>query len=187
MIRVGILGDIGSGKTLVSKCFRLPTFNADKEVKQIYKTNKDCFKKLNKKFPKNIKSFPIKKSEIRKILNKSNIKILSKIVHPYVRFNLKKFLKKNKKKKIIILDIPLLLENKLNKKSDILIFIKTKKIDVSKRLKRRKNFNKKLIEKFRKIQLPLAYKEKKSHYIIKNNFTKKSIKEDINNILGKIR
>ena len=37
------------------------------------------------------------------------------------------FLKKNKKQKIVLLDIPLLIENKLNKKGDILIFIKSKK------------------------------------------------------------
>ena len=54
---------MGSGKTFVSKCFGLPMFDADLEVKKIYKTNKKCFKKLNKKFPKNIKHFPIKKEE----------------------------------------------------------------------------------------------------------------------------
>ena len=48
---------------------------------------------------KNIKSLPIIKNELRKILNIKNIKIISKIVHPYVRVQLKKFLKKNKFKK----------------------------------------------------------------------------------------
>jgi len=38
------------------------------------------------------------------------------------------FLKNNKKKEAVILDIPLLLENKLNKKGDILIFVQSKKI-----------------------------------------------------------
>ena len=36
MIKIGILGDIGSGKSFVSKQFGLPIFNADKEVKNIY-------------------------------------------------------------------------------------------------------------------------------------------------------
>ena len=49
------------------------------------------------------------------------------------------FLKKNRKKKIVILDIPLLLENKINKKNDILIFVQSKKLDISlKRLKKEK-------------------------------------------------
>ena len=48
------------------------------------------------------------------------------------------FLKKNKNKKIVILDIPLLLENKINKKNDILIFVDANKINIMKRLKKEK-------------------------------------------------
>ena len=96
------------------------------------------------------------------------------------------FLKKNKNKKVVILDIPLLLENKINKKNDILIFIDANKTKILKKLKKRKNFNVRLFSKFKKIQLPLAYKKKKSNFIIKNNFTKKGIKSDINKILNKI-
>ena len=84
------------------------------------------------------------------------------------------------------MDIPLLLENKINIKKDILIFVQTKKLDVLKRLKKRKNYNKQLISKFKKIQLPLDYKKKKSHFIIKNNFTK-NIKKDVKTILKKIK
>ena len=96
------------------------------------------------------------------------------------------FLKKNKKKKIIILDIPLLLENKINKKNDILVYVESKKSDILKRLIKWKNFNKKLINKFQNLQLPLDYKKKKSHYIIRNNFTKKSVSKEVKVILNKI-
>ena len=96
------------------------------------------------------------------------------------------FLKKNKNKKFVILDIPLLLENKINKKNDILIFVQSKKKETIKRLKKRKNYNLKLLIKFRKIQLSLDYKKKKSNFIIKNNFTKSGIKKKINDILKQI-
>ena len=96
------------------------------------------------------------------------------------------FLKKNKKKEFIILDIPLLLENKINKKKDILIFIESKKSDISKRLKKRANFNPLLLKKFRSIQLPLNYKKKRSQFIIKNNFKNKSVIISIKNILKEI-
>ena len=95
-------------------------------------------------------------------------------------------MRRNKNKKIIILDIPLLLENKINKKNDILIFIDANKENILKKLKKRKNFNSKLFYKFKKIQLPLAYKKQKSDFIIQNNFYKKGIKKDINKILNKI-
>ena len=84
------------------------------------------------------------------------------------------------------MDIPLLLENKLNSKKDILIFVQSKKTEILKRLKKRKNFNYELIKKFRNIQLPLDIKKKRSDFIIKNDFTNKTIKKNINKILKNI-
>ena len=188
MKRVGILGDIGSGKSYVSKCFGYPVFNADKEVAKIYDKEKKIFFKLKKILPKYINSFPIKKSEITNAIlgNKNNLERIIKIIHIEVRKKMFLFLKKNKNKKIVILDIPLLLENKINKKDDMLVFVKSNKKDILKRLKKRPGFNYNLFIKFKKIQLPLDYKMKKSHFIIKNNFTNKSVKRDIKYILKRI-
>ena len=118
--------------------------------------------------------------------NKNNLRKIIKIIHPEIRKKMNIFLKKNKKSKLIILDIPLLLENKINKKKDILIFIQSNRVKILKRLKKRKNFNSKILSKFRKIQLPLDYKRKKSNFIIKNNFTNKFIKKQIKYILKQI-
>ena len=188
MIRLGILGDIGSGKSYVAQNFGYPVFNADIEVGKLYKNDKKIFNKLKETLPKYIHTFPINKGEISKAIlaNKSNLKKIIMIVHFEIRKKMNKFLKKNKLKKIVILDIPLLLENKINKKNDILIFIQSKKSDVLKRLKKRKNFNMKLLKVFRKTQLPINYKKKKSNFIIKNDYTKKTIKSDIKKILKKI-
>ena len=188
MIRIGILGDIGSGKSYVAKNFGYPVFNADVEVGKLYKKNRKIFNKLKKVLPKYIYSFPINKNEISNAIlaNKSNIKKIIKIVHLEVRKKMNIFLEKNKNKKIVILDIPLLLENKIYKKNDILVFVKSKKLDILKRLKRRKNFNSKLLRKFKNIQLPLDYKKKKAEFIIKNNFTKKSVKIGIRKIITEI-
>ena len=188
MIKIGILGDIGSGKSYVAKNFGYPVFNADLEVSNLYQKNKQIFNKLKTKLPNYIFSFPIKKNEISKAIlsNKSNLKKIIKIVHPEIKKKMKLFLKKNIGKKIIILDIPLLLENKINQKRDILIYIDSHKIETLKRLKKRKNFNLKLYKKFKEIQLPLDYKKKKSDFIIKNDFTKKNLKKSIKSILSKI-
>ena len=96
------------------------------------------------------------------------------------------FLKKNKKKKIVILDIPLLLENKINRKKDILVFVESKKSDIQKRLKKRINYNKELLMKFENIQLSPSYKKMKSNFIIKNDFKKKTVKRAIKLILKEI-
>ena len=188
MKRVGILGDIGSGKSYVAKLFGYPVFNADQEVSRLYKKNRNIYINLKKILPKYIHRFPIDKNEIIKAIlgNKTNLKKVNKIVHSEIRKKLHNFINRNRNKKFVILDIPLLLENKINKKKDILIFINANKKNIKKKLKKRKNFNQKLINKFKKIQISLAYKKKMSHFIIKNNFTNKSLKKDIKIILDKI-
>ena len=188
MIKIGILGDIGSGKSYVANTFGYPVFNADKEVVRLYNKDKKIYYKLKKILPKYFSSFPINKKEvINAILDKnSNLKKIVKIIHLEIKKKMNIFLKKNKNKKIIILDVPLLLENKLNNKKDILIFVQTKKSDVLQRLKKRDNFNNKVYKKFKNIQLPLDYKRNKSQFIIKNNFTKKDVNKSIKNILKNI-
>ena len=181
MLKIGILGDIGSGKSFIARQFGCPVFNADKEVNKIYKKNRHCYKKLRDKLPKYIKSYPINKIELSKaiIANNKNLRKVVNIVHPIVRKEMNFFLKRNNKRKMVVLDIPLLIENKLNKKKDILIFIDAKKKGINSRLKKRINYNKKLIDNFRKIQKPLAFKKKLSTYIIKNNFKLLTIKKRV--------
>ena len=189
MIKIGILGDIGAGKSFISNLFGYPVFNADTEVRKIYKKNYKCFLKLKYEFPSFITKFPVLKEEILNLIEnkKSNIIKIGKIVHPYVRKNLKLFLKKNRNKKIVILDIPLLLENKLNSNDMILIFIETKKKDVLKRLKKRKYFNFKLHKTIKNNQLALSIKRKKSDFIIKNNFKIQYVKNNIKKIKKELK
>ena len=188
MIRIGILGDIGSGKSNVAKQFGYPVFNADLEVTKIYKKNKNCFKKLKKALPKYIFSFPVKRKELSKavVQGRNNIKKINKIIHPEVRLKMNQFLKKNRKKKAVILDIPLLLEGKINNKKDILVFVEAKKKEIIKRLEKRPNFDVKIYNRLRKLQLPLEVKKRKSNFIIKNNFKNNFAKKNVKNILKKI-
>ena len=188
MIRIAVLGDIGSGKSHVAKQFGYPVFNADVEIAELYKKNRKCYSKLKKIFPEYIISFPVKKTELIRaiIAGQHNLRKIIKIIHPEIRFNMNNFVKKNKHKKFVILDIPLLMENKINKKNDILVFVDAKKNEINKRLKKRPNVNLKIIEKFKKLQLPVEIKKKKSDFIIKNNFRNNSIKKNVKIILGKI-
>ena len=186
MIKIGILGDIGSGKSYVAQNFGYPVFNADYEVAKLYQKNRKVFNKLKKDLPKYIFSFPMEKKEISNAIlaNKNNLDKIIKIVHFEIKKKMNLFLKKYKNSKIVILDIPLLLENKI--KNDILVYVQSKRSSILKRLKKRKNFNQKLLKKFKGIQLPISYKKKKSQFIIKNNFTKKSVNDGIKSILKEI-
>ena len=188
MIKISLVGDIGSGKTHISKLFKVPCFYADIEVKKLYRNNKECFVKLKKKFPQFIKTFPIKKIELSNTIKSkfSNLKSIGFIVHPFIRKKLSTFLKKNRKKKIVVLDIPLYLENKMYKRNDVIIFLKTNRKDVNSRLKKRKNFNKKLLNILRKSQLTLKQKKNKSNYVLVNNFNNAIMKREVKILKTKI-
>ena len=188
MIRIAILGDIGSGKSYVARQFGYPVFNADSEVSKLYNKSRKCYVRLKKALPNYVTSFPVKKNNLSKAVmsNKNNLKKIIKIIHPEVQKKLNTFAKKNKRKKIIVLDIPLIMENKINKKNDILIFVDAKKKEINKRLKKRDNFNLKIVKKLKKFQLPIELKKKKADFIIKNNFKSNIIKKNAKIILKKI-
>ena len=95
MIRIGIIGNIGSGKSYVAQNFGYPVFNADYEVAQLYQRDKKIFTKLKKSLPKYIQSFPIKKKEVSNAIlaNKNNLKKIVKIVHKEIRKKLNLILK----------------------------------------------------------------------------------------------
>ena len=188
MIRLAVVGDIGSGKSYVAKQFGYPVFNADAEVAKLYRKSKKCYNKLKKTLPDYITSFPVKKSKLSKAIidNQYNLKKIIKIIHPEIRLRMNNFIKKNRNKKFVVLDIPLLMENKINRKNDILVFVDAKKKEINKRLKRRKNFNSKIFQKLKKLQLPVEIKKKKSDYIIKNNFNNYLLKKNVKKVLRKI-
>ena len=189
MIKIGIVGDIGAGKSFIARQFGYPVFDADKQVSKIYKENNNCFKNLKKKLPNFIKSFPIKKKELKKAVlnNKKNLKKIENIVHPEVQKYMKKFIKINKNKKILIFDIPLLIENKIyNKNKMVLVFVDAKKKDINKKLRKRKNYDEKIIKKLRKFQLPLEIKKKKSNYLIKNDFKSLNLRKRVKILKNKI-
>ena len=185
MIRIAVIGDIGSGKSYVAKQFSYPVFNADNEVAKLYKKSRKCYNKLKKILPNYITSFPVKKIELSKAItaDRQNLKKIVKIVHPEVHNRLNNFIKKNRNKKFVVLDIPLVMENKINKKNDILIFVDAKKKEINKRLKKRHSINIKILKKF---QLPVELKKKKANFVIKNNFNNNSVKKDAKMIINKI-
>ena len=129
MIKIGITGSLASGKTTASKILsfrRGPLFSADKAVKELYK-NKH-FKSLVSKRFKIKNNSQLKKSLKNLILkNKNNIKKLEKIIHPLVRKKMKNFTVHNRKKKLLFYEIPLLIESKLMKHFNVIVFIKAKR------------------------------------------------------------
>ena len=186
MIKIGITGSISSGKTTASKFVsskRGALFSADKVVKKLYKEKK--FRQiLEKKLKINLK-LNLKKEIKKKIFKNSKyLKIIEKIIHPLVRKEMNIFFKKNKKKKFLFLEIPLLIESKLSRHFDVLIFIKSKK---NLRLRRylSNGGTKKLFVILDKQQLKDTKKMKYCDHVVVNNTSLSILKRKLLNIIKK--
>ena len=171
MVRVGILGSVGSGKTFIANVFKDLSFNifsADNEVANIYK-NKINKQDLRVSLKKNPKKF----------------KFLNKTIHPIVRKRLAIFLSRFKKNKLVVLDIPLLVENKMLNFVDILVLVKTRSNSFLSRIKKRKNLDKQFLNILKKQQASEKIKEGYADFIIYNS-SKNKVKLQVKNIIDKI-
>ena len=184
MIKIGLTGSIASGKTTASKIIsktRGPLFSADNIVKKLYA--KKNFKKIVVKKLK-LKSGSDFKRTIKNIIFKKvgTLKKLEKIVHPMVRKEMLVFLRKNKNKKFLFLEIPLLIESRLAKYFDVIIFIKSKKNLRLKRFRLKKG-NSKLFSLLDNHQLKDTKKMKFCDHIVVNNKSLTILKKNLLNII----
>jgi len=188
VITLGIVGEIGSGKTYVSKVFKncgYNVFDADKVVHNIYKKNKYVNQKISKIFKLSSKRVNLKDLANVIIRNPHKLVKLNKIIHPEVKKNLLDFIKKNKKEKLIVLDIPLLLETSFKYFADIVVFVDTPDKMLFKFRKKRK-INIKLINVLKKYHLDKEKKKFLSDFVIKNtnlDFLKSQTRTIINKII----
>ena len=190
MVRVGIIGSVGSGKSFVANIFKELNFNifsADNEVNNIYKKNKSVNKKISRFFKLKLYKGRIDKQELRDALKKNPKKFsfLNKIIHPIVRKKLVLFLSKFKKNRLVVLDIPLLVENKMFNFVDIFILIKTRSNSFNTRIKKRKNLDKHFLNILKKQQRSEKIKESYADFVIYNS-SKNKVKLQVKNILDKI-
>ena len=185
MIKIGITGSIASGKTTASQILsykRGPLFSADAVVNSLYK--KISLQKLIKrKF--NIKQHNLKKT-LKEIILQDNkqVKTLEKIIHPFVRKEMKKFSLNNQRRKAVFYEIPLLIESNLIKHFDIIIFIKAKKkIRLNRFLN--KGGEKKMFNILNKRQFSDIKKAKFSDHIVVNEKNLNILKKKLSGIISK--
>ena len=186
MIKIGITGSLASGKTTASKILssrRGPLFSADKVVKELYK-NKH-FKSLVSKRFKIKNNSQLKKSLKNLILkDKNSIKKLEKIIHPLVRKKMKNFTTQNRNKKLLFYEIPLLIESKLMKHFNVIIFIKAKK-QLRFRRFQLKNEDKKLFNLLNNKQMNDKKKIKFCNHVVVNEKNLDILKKNLFVIISK--
>ena len=128
MIKVGLTGSIGMGKSTVANMFKnygFPVFDADKVVHDLYKKGGAAINTIKNFYPEAVINNTVNREILRSFIveNPDKIGELESLIHPLVGAERDSFLKTNKNKEILVFDVPLLFETGLNKIMDIVVVV----------------------------------------------------------------
>lgn len=190
MLKVGLTGGIGSGKTTVSKVFadkNFKIFNSDDIAKNIIKTDIEIKKYIINFFgSKSFNGSDFNSIYISEVIfsDPKKLDLLNSIVHPKVFEKFKKFVKKNLKSKILV-ESAILFESNFYKFMDYNILLKSPKIERINRIINRDNLSRKKIEKIMNVQWSDKKKINLATFVIENINISKT-KTEILSLINKI-
>jgi len=192
VIKIGITGSIGMGKSTVSSIFRnnnIKVWDADFEVHNLYKKGKEGYNSIISIYPELKDKIEINRKKVSILLRekKIDLKLIEEIIHPLLIRSREEFIKKNKKDKLLIFDIPLLYETKAYIWLDYVINVFCSEKNQIKRLKKRENFDIKKINYLMSKQISVNQKNKKADYVINTDQDLKQVERQVINFIKKMR
>ena len=191
-IQIGITGSIGVGKSTVSSIFKnnnIKVWDADFEVHNLYKKGKEGYNSIISIYPELKDKVEINRKKVSNLLRekKINLKLIEEIIHPLLIKSREEFIKKNKKDKLLIFDIPLLYETKAYIWLDYVINVFCSKKSQIERLKKRENFDVKKINYLISKQISVNQKNKKADYVINTDQDLKQVERQVINFIKTMR
>ena len=192
VIKIGITGSIGMGKSTVSSIFRnnnIKVWDADFEVHNLYKKGKEGYNSIISIYPELKDKVEINRKKVSNLLRekKIDLKLIEEIIHPLLIRSREEFIKKNKKEKLLIFDIPLLYETKAYIWLDYVINVFCSKKNQIERLKKRENFDIKKINYLISKQISVNQKNKKADYVINTDQDLKQVERQVFNFIKTMR
>ena len=191
-IKIGITGSIGMGKSTVSSIFKnnnIKVWDADFEVHNLYKKGKEGYNSIISIYPELKDKVEINRKKVSNLLRekKIDLKLIEEIIHPLLIKSREKFIKKNKKEKLLIFDIPLLYETKAHIWLDYVINVFCSEKNQIERLKKRENFDTKKINYLISKQISINHKNKKADFVINTDHDIKQVERQVVNIIKTMR
>jgi len=193
MIKIGLTGSIGMGKTETGKIFSefgFPVYNADKAVHRLYAQGQKGAEKIKEIFPVAINpDGSVNRENLSKEVlgDTKKIKMLEGIIHPLVGEDREIFFLENSNSHAVVLDIPLLFETGGEKYVDIIVVVDAPKDVQEKRVLSRPNMSKEKFEKIIVEQMPNELKKKRADFVVDTSISIKDATRQVGEIVKKIK
>ena len=176
MYKIGITGSIGMGKTTIAKLFTIfgiPVHSSDYEVSKILRQKK-TIELIKNKWPRSVVNNKLDKNYLRKkvFTSKPNRKYLESLIHPLVNKRKLSFEKKNKNKKILVYDVPLIYETNSQKNYDLIILANCPYYIQKRRVLDRKIYDENMFKKIKESQLSTENKLKYNPVVLDTSLPK---------------
>lgn len=193
MIVIGLTGSFASGKSQAAAIFKkhgAEVFDADKSARVALQKGKPAYRAIVQLFGKEYlgKDGQIDRKKLaERVFNKpADLKKLNILIHPGVIFECLNVIGRYKSKDgLLILDVPLLFESKMENLADVTVLVKSGMSQILERAKKR-GVSPALTKKILSTQWSLAKKSKLADFVINNNGSLKDLEEEIKNVITKI-
>ena len=185
MLKVGITGGIGSGKSTITSLFHnlgVPIYNSDERAKWLMSNDVDLMDQIKILFgQESYSNNKLNRAHLANIVfqNHDLLKQLNAIVHPLVKIDFENWLLLQKKERLVIKEAAILIESGAYKELDILIVVFANKEIRIKRVMNRDNVSKEDVEKRIETQLSDSERLKFAHYSIENNKNQSNLKRQV--------
>ena len=193
MIKVGLTGGIGSGKTTVSNFlldYGIPVYNSDTQGKTLMNTNLELKNDIVSIFGESVYDNGILNTNLLSSIvfrDSKKIEQLNNLVHPKVADNFKQWIGKNNNQPILVKEAAILIESRAYLNMDKIILVVSQKSTRINRVSKRDNSDLRSIENRINLQMQDDEKLKYADYVIENNSNLKYLKKEVLKVINKIK
>lgn len=190
LIKIGLTGCIGMGKSTTLKMFEdegILTWSADEAVSRLYEKDGEAVLKVQSLTPESIVNNSVSRENLREQVKKRPEILLSLelIVNPLIKTDRENFLRSNSQEKAVVLDLPLLFENKMESDFDKIVVVSASVRVQKERVLSRNTMDIKLLNIIKSKQISDKEKRSRADFIFETTSIERT-KEDVKKFLKEV-
>jgi dephospho-CoA kinase len=188
MIRIGLTGSIGMGKSAVSAMFAqqgVPVFDADAEVHRLQRPGGPLIPSIEARFPGSTGPKGVDRQKLGAFVfgQPAELRALERIIHPAVYAARQRFLKQHRSRPLVVLDIPLLFEKGGSKQADVTLVASAPHWMQAKRVLARRGMTRQKLKAIRALQLPDHVKRRLADHVIETGRMKYQTRAQVRQLI----